>query len=416
MQELHLTDLIDVKILQKMQDSLSNFTGMAALTTDERGVPVTVGSNFTRLCMDMTRQSEVGCRRCEECDKRGAMLTLAEGKPSVYDCHAGLIDFAAPIMVDGSMVGSFIGGQVRVAPMDEKATRRVAAELGLDEDAYVEEARNIRLLDREEVEKAAAFLTNMASILSEVALHNYRALQKSRSLERVAQAQNALIINMNADLQKTMLDLDQWGRRALEGQDPREMADTLQQFMEASEDMSASIQNTVEYARMSEGDISLQEEIYGLSQLLEGVQQENASLLIEHACQLLIEIDSQVPDQLYGDQGKLRQLLGRLVQYVAEEAGEGTVWMRADCRKTTYALELRIRLQYGQSLSEEETESRNRSLSSRVLRLTQEVPGEKMGLVFSGYLVQRMSGRISVRSSLEEGTVYELEIPQLYIG
>ena len=47
MDELYITDLIDQSILQKIQDAFSNMVGMAALTTDAEGKPVTKGSNFT---------------------------------------------------------------------------------------------------------------------------------------------------------------------------------------------------------------------------------------------------------------------------------------------------------------------------------------------------------------------------------
>ena len=41
--ELHLTDLIDVEMLQKIQDAFSDMTGIASVTTDADGVAVTKG-------------------------------------------------------------------------------------------------------------------------------------------------------------------------------------------------------------------------------------------------------------------------------------------------------------------------------------------------------------------------------------
>ena len=61
MQELYLTDLIDVDLLQKIQDSFSNMTGLAALTTDQNGRAVTKGSNFTDYCMNYIIQINIGC-------------------------------------------------------------------------------------------------------------------------------------------------------------------------------------------------------------------------------------------------------------------------------------------------------------------------------------------------------------------
>ena len=58
MLDVKLTDLIDVATLQEIQDGFARLTGMAALTTDEKGVAVTQGSNFTDFCMNYTRQSK----------------------------------------------------------------------------------------------------------------------------------------------------------------------------------------------------------------------------------------------------------------------------------------------------------------------------------------------------------------------
>ena len=37
--ELHLTDLIDVEMLQKIQDAFSDMTGIASVTTDADELP-----------------------------------------------------------------------------------------------------------------------------------------------------------------------------------------------------------------------------------------------------------------------------------------------------------------------------------------------------------------------------------------
>ena len=112
MADVKLTDLIDVNTLQEIQDGFARLTGMAALTTDERGNAVTQRSNFTDFCMNYTRQSSLGCSRCERCDKEGGEQTMRTGRAAAYFCHAGLVDFAAPIMLNGTFIGSFIGGQV----------------------------------------------------------------------------------------------------------------------------------------------------------------------------------------------------------------------------------------------------------------------------------------------------------------
>ena len=115
-----LTELISVSVLQELQDSISRLLGVPVVATDEDGVVVTRGINFSRFCAEQIRSTELGIRRCAECDKMGAIKTREAGKPVVYTCHAGMLEFVAPIMLEGQMIGSLIGGQVRTEAVDEE--------------------------------------------------------------------------------------------------------------------------------------------------------------------------------------------------------------------------------------------------------------------------------------------------------
>lgn len=177
MSQLKLTDLIDVAILQEIQDGFSDVTGMAALTTDEKGDPVTRGSNFTDFCTKYTRRSDIGCQRCEKCDVEGARKTQRTGRSAAYFCHSGLMDFAAPIIVNGEFIGSFIGGQVLTEAPDEEKFRKLARELKIDEDEYIAALRKVKIVPAMQVEKAAKFLHTIAKSISSMAYANYNTKQ-----------------------------------------------------------------------------------------------------------------------------------------------------------------------------------------------------------------------------------------------
>lgn len=161
-----LSDIIDVRTLQKIQDAFAKATGMAALCTDMEGA-VTQLSNGTTFCMDLTRKSRIGGEKCNKCDLTGGDEAARTGRPSVYTCHGGLCDFAAPILVNGKHVGSMIGGQVLPDPPDEDKFRKIAREIGVDEDEYVAAVRKIKVMPRSQIEAAADLLYVVANSLSE---------------------------------------------------------------------------------------------------------------------------------------------------------------------------------------------------------------------------------------------------------
>ena len=108
--ENRLSDLLDLQRLQKLQDNLAKALGLAFVTVDYRGRPVTQSSGFTGFCRCLANHGQYGdiCRQCYA--HAGLHATMA-GKPHIYRCHAGLVEFAVPLLMDGKYLGSVIGGQ-----------------------------------------------------------------------------------------------------------------------------------------------------------------------------------------------------------------------------------------------------------------------------------------------------------------
>lgn len=157
-EDISLQDIVDVGFLQEFQDNFAESLGVASITVDIHGNPVTKPSNFTDFCMKYTRGSEVGQKRCMECDRTGGEESARSGKPAIYECHAGLVDFAAPIMLEGRQLGSILGGQVLTTEPDEIYYRKVAEEIGINPDEYIQALGKIKQLPRKSIEAAANVL------------------------------------------------------------------------------------------------------------------------------------------------------------------------------------------------------------------------------------------------------------------
>ena len=208
--DLTLTDLIDVATLQKIQDAFADMAGVAALTTDINGVAVTEGSNFTDFCMRYTRPSDVGRTRCEQCDHLGAEIALKEGRSVVYPCHAGLLDFAAPIMANGKMVGCFIGGQILTEKPDQDKIRQVAKEIDVDSDKYWEAAEKVNIVPQEKLEKATVSLFTIANVLSDLAYSKYLMYHANKELMRAANMKSDFLANMSHEIRTPMNAVSVW--------------------------------------------------------------------------------------------------------------------------------------------------------------------------------------------------------------
>ena len=112
--EFQLENFIDVNILQEIQDAFASATGFAAITVNYQGKPLIEYSGFSKFC-NLIRKKGSCSHLCEKCDSFGGIAAVRSGRPYIYRCHAGLVDFAAPIILQGRHLGSILAGQVLVA-------------------------------------------------------------------------------------------------------------------------------------------------------------------------------------------------------------------------------------------------------------------------------------------------------------
>lgn len=143
---MDIRKMVDLKEFQRIQDLFSDATGLAAIAVDHKGEYISEGSNFTDFCMKYTRGTKIGLERCSRCDKEGT---------GTYFCHAGLMDFAADLIVEGEKVGAVIGGQVLPAKPDLEKFRGIARELGVNEDEYLKALEKVPVRSEKTIRSAA---------------------------------------------------------------------------------------------------------------------------------------------------------------------------------------------------------------------------------------------------------------------
>jgi len=192
-----LTNIVKIDILQNILDKFADATGLAAVVADREGVPVTEPSNFTDFCK-IIRASEQGRRRCMLSDAHGGMKAKEIGGPYIYHCHSGLIDLAAPIIVEGQFIGTILCGQVVLT--EEVKTRNVeemiacrTRDLNVDKEKLMRCFKKIEAIPKSRVHAAAELLSIVANYIVEMGVANIfhqeliEEIKARRELEQLLQ-------------------------------------------------------------------------------------------------------------------------------------------------------------------------------------------------------------------------------------
>ena len=187
--DLKLTDIVDVRILQELQDGFAASYDVASLIFDAQGVPITKPSNFSDFCA-IVRATPKGMARCEVSNS-GLYRLASRGLSTTSTCRnfEEIIDGAVPIFVGDKHVATWGIGQRVTGDLPENKVRSYAEEIGADADRLVAAGKRLSIGSKEQLERAISFIKTVANNISLLGLQN---IQQARDITERKQAEEAL--------------------------------------------------------------------------------------------------------------------------------------------------------------------------------------------------------------------------------
>ncbi|HPT79347.1 MAG TPA: PocR ligand-binding domain-containing protein, partial [Candidatus Atribacteria bacterium] len=159
--EYRLEDIIDIKEFMQILNSFITATGYGAVFIDANGesalIPSTYGCEYCKI----VQSDPEGRRRCMESMNKAGRLAAQIGEPYISRCHAGLIEFAAPIVFKDIYLGSISCGPVLLWECDDTAAEefiRLTQDLNIDHQALLKAGKQLSILSGRAVQAAAELL------------------------------------------------------------------------------------------------------------------------------------------------------------------------------------------------------------------------------------------------------------------
>ncbi|MDE7203723.1 MAG: PocR ligand-binding domain-containing protein [Lachnospiraceae bacterium] len=412
--EITLSDLFEVEMLQRLQDSFSKMTGFAAIITDAEGVPITKGTNFTDFCKKYTRTSPIGCLRCQQCDKHGAELALKVGSSVTYYCHAGLIDFAAPIMAGDKMVGCFVGGQVLTSPPDITRIMQVAAEMGIDLINYLQSVMSVPIIEKDKLENAAFFLYTLTSALSSIAYHKHVMKKANIEIEKAANMKSDFLANTSHELRTPMNAIIGMTEMALREEMSPIAKNYINQIKAAGKSLLTIINDILDFSKIESGKMDIVTADYEPASMINDIATIISTRIDKDDVELVLDINPNIPKVLYGDSIRIKQIITNLANNATKFTRVGQICLKYDFeRVSSDTINLLFSVSdTGIGIKPEDIEKLFKSFQQVDSKRNRNIEGTGLGLAISKQLVTLMNGDISVESVYGEGSTFSFTIPQ----
>ena len=240
---LDILQLFGKDRLEEIQRLLAKVTGIAFVTVDYRGNPLTEMTHFTPFCQYI-RQDQAMRQNCHASDAFGAIQSAVQQKPLVYFCPCGMIELAIPIVIRGHYLGGFIGGQFRCDDAPGGVPR--LAKITIINDTSEEKIMRAKLQEKVEITQYRKIVAaaNLVSLIinqltvSEVSQQADRQADRQRldKLEAELKCKDAELAVKNSRIDELNVELD-----------PHFMMDVLSSICNI-----ATVENAVQIGKMAE--------------------------------------------------------------------------------------------------------------------------------------------------------------------
>lgn len=417
-QSIKLTELLTIEELNRAQDIVAKMARVATSVADENGKLLTSGSGFSRICSEFCYSTPEGRRRCEKCAKRGAAMCLERGKAVHYYCHAGIVEFAAPIMLYNRVIGIFVGGQVLPEKPDIEKMRKTARAIGVDENEFVEAAQEIDIVPQAAIERCANFIYDFADLLSQMAHRAYIVKQEGLVAMQAATAKTDFLANMSHEIRTPMNAILGMSQLALREDMSKRAKDYVGQVVNSANMLLTIINDILDYSKLEAGKMSIIPVEYEPQKLIREVSSIIANRIGVKPIELIVDFDPTIPYELMGDDVRVKQILVNLANNAIKFTQEGQVVLSFKSETIdadTILLKCAVK-DTGMGIKAQDIEKLFNSFAQVDSKRNRKVEGTGLGLAIVKELVEEMGGRVQVESEYGKGSTFSFAIPQKVVN
>jgi PAS domain S-box-containing protein len=240
-----------------------------------------------------------------------------------------------------------------------------------------------------------------------------RATELASLAEAANRAKSEFLANMSHEIRTPMNGVIGMAQLLRFTNPSDEQADYLDNLELSCKNLLALINDILDLSKIESGKMELEYVDFSLHQSIQEVATSQSSLIRQKKLQLITTIQDQVPELLYGDALRLKQillnLLGNAIKFT--ETGVITISvMAASCQDKTCRIRLEVS-DTGIGMTDETVSRIFNSFEQADNSTTRRFGGSGLGLSICRRLAELMGGTIRAESTPGKGSSFIVELP-----
>jgi signal transduction histidine kinase/CheY-like chemotaxis protein/HPt (histidine-containing phosphotransfer) domain-containing protein len=247
-----------------------------------------------------------------------------------------------------------------------------------------------------------------------IAKRNLQLIKANRKAELASHAKSDFLAKMSHEIRTPMNAITGMAELLLRGELSGEARGYAQDIKQAGNNLVSIINDILDFSKIEAGKLEIVSAKYMLSSLINDTVNIIRTRLMEKSLRFYTNIDGNIPNNLIGDEVRLRQILLNLLSNAVKYTEKGHIGLTitADKQDDKQVL-LRITvLDTGKGIRQEDQSKLFREFVRVDMKKNRGIEGTGLGLAVTNRLCAAMGGQITMESEYGKGSVFTVIIPQ----